>query len=47
MNFRIVKKDLTKKKSMSFIIMIFILLATMFIAASVNNMIIQISMKGL
>lgn len=40
MNFRIVKKDLTKKKSMSFIIMIFILLATMFIAASVNNMII-------
>lgn len=40
MNFRIVKKDITKKKSMNFIIMIFIFLATTFIASSINNMLI-------
>lgn len=37
MYFRILKKDLTKKKTIHFILMIFIFLATTFIAGSVSN----------
>lgn len=37
MNFRILKKDLTKKKTIHFILMIFIFLATTFIAGSFSN----------
>ena len=37
MNFRILKKDLTKKRTIHFILMIFIFLATTFIAGSVSN----------
>lgn len=45
MNFRIVKKDLTKKKSINIILTVFILLATMFIASSINNF--MVVTKGL
>ena len=38
MNTKILKKDLRRKKSMNFILLIFVMLATTFIAASVNNM---------
>ena len=38
MNAKILKKDLRRKKSMNFILLIFVMLATTFIAASVNNM---------
>lgn len=38
MNAKILKKDLKRKKSMNFILLIFVMLATTFIAASVNNM---------
>ena len=38
MNFRILKKDLKRKKSINFILLIFICLSTMFITSSVNNM---------
>ncbi len=38
MNFRILKKDLTKKKTIHFILVIFIFLATTFIAGSVSNL---------
>lgn len=38
MNFRILKKDLLRKKSMNFILLVFILLATMFIAASLKTL---------
>lgn len=40
MNFKILKKDLKRKKSMNIILTIFILLATMFIASSVNNLVV-------
>lgn len=38
MNAKILKRDLKRKKSMNFILLIFVMLATTFIAASVNNM---------
>lgn len=38
MYLRILKKDLRRKKTMNFILLIFILLAAMFIASSTNNM---------
>lgn len=38
MNLKILKKDLKRKKSMNFILLLFVILATTFIAASVNNM---------
>lgn len=38
MNLKILKKDLKRKKSMNFILLLFVMLATTFIAASVNNM---------
>ena len=38
MNFRILKKDLKRKKSINIILLIFIALATTFIASSVTNM---------
>ena len=38
MKAKILKKDLRRKKSMNFILLIFVMLATTFIAASVNNM---------
>lgn len=37
MNFRILKKDLKRKKSINFILLVFIFLSTMFIAGSLNN----------
>lgn len=40
MFFKILKKDLKRKKSMNFILLIFIILATMFIASSVNNLLV-------
>lgn len=39
MFFRILKKDFKQKKTMNFILLIFILLATTFLASSVNNLI--------
>ncbi len=39
MYLRILKKDLKRKKTMNFILLIFIILAAMFIASSVSNMI--------
>lgn len=39
MFFRILKKDLKRKKSMNIILLIFIILATTFLASSVNNLI--------
>lgn len=42
---KILKKDLKRKKSMNFILLIFIFLATMFIAGSINNM--QVILKGM
>ena len=38
MNFRILKKDLKRKKSINIILLIFIALATTFIVSSINNM---------
>lgn len=38
MNLKILKKDLKRKKSMNLILLIFVMLATTFIAASLNNM---------
>lgn len=38
MNLKILKKDLKRKKSMNLILLLFVMLATTFIAASVNNM---------
>lgn len=38
MNLKILKKDLKRKKSMNFILLVFVMLATTFIAASVNNL---------
>ena len=40
MSFKILKKDLLKKKSMNIILTVFVLLATMFIASSVNNLMV-------
>ena len=45
MNFKILKRDLKRKKSMNFILLLFILLATTFIASSVNNVLVV--MNGL
>ncbi|MGG7177495.1 ABC transporter permease [Clostridium paraputrificum] len=39
MFFRILKKDLKRKKSMNIILLIFIILATTFLASSINNLI--------
>ena len=39
MFFRILKKDLKRKKTMNFILLVFIILAAMFLASSVNNLI--------
>lgn len=38
MYLKILKKDIKRKKSMNFILLLFVMLATTFIAASVNNM---------
>lgn len=43
MFFKILKKDLKRKKSMNFILLIFIMLATMFISASVNNLLVAMN----
>ena len=40
MFFKILKKDLKRKKSMNLILLIFIMLATMFISASLNNLMV-------
>lgn len=40
MNFKILKRDLRRKKSMNFILLIFILLATTFIVSGVNNLLV-------
>ena len=40
MNLKILKKDLKRKKSMNLILLIFVMLATTFIAASLNNMMV-------
>lgn len=40
MNFKILKQDLRRKKSMNVILLIFILLATTFIAGSLNNILV-------
>ena len=37
MYFRILKKDLKRKKTMNIILLLFVILATMFAASSVNN----------
>ena len=41
MNLKILKKDLKRKKSMNFILLLFVMLATTFIAASVNNWLVE------
>lgn len=38
MNFKILRKDLKRKKSMNLILLLFVMLATTFIAASLNNL---------
>ncbi|MCM1158204.1 MAG: ABC transporter permease [Clostridium sp.] len=43
MNLKILKKDLKRKKSMNLILLIFIFLATTFIAGSLNNLIVVMS----
>lgn len=40
MFFHILKRDLKRKKTMNFILLLFVILATMFLASSVNNLII-------
>lgn len=40
MNLKILKKDLKRKKSMNLILLIFIFLATTFIAGSLNNLLV-------
>ena len=37
MNFRILKRDLKRKRSINYILLVFIFLSTMFIAGSLNN----------
>ena len=39
MFFRILKKDLNRKKTMNIILLLFVILCSMFAAASVNNII--------
>ena len=39
MFFRILKKDLQRKKTMNLILLIFIVLATMFVASGTNNVV--------
>ena len=39
MFFRILKKDLKRKKTMNIIILLFVILCSMFAAASVNNIV--------
>lgn len=39
MNFKILKKDLMKRKSMNFILLLFVILSAMFISSSINNLI--------
>ena len=39
MYLRILKKDLKRKKAMNVILLVFIILATMFVSSSVNNII--------
>ena len=43
MFFRILKKDLKRKKTMNIILLLFIILATMFVASGVNNVISVVS----
>lgn len=43
MYFKILKKDLKRKKSMHLILLIFVMLATMFISSSLNNLLVVIS----
>lgn len=43
MYFKILKKDLKRKKSMHLILLIFVLLATMFISSSLNNLFVATS----
>lgn len=43
MYFRILKKDFSRKKAMNIIVLLFIILATMFVSSSVNNIITVIS----
>lgn len=43
MYFKILKKDLKRKKSMHLILLIFVLLATMFISSSLNNILVVTS----
>ena len=38
MELKILKKDLKRKKSMNIILLVFVMLATTFIAASLNNL---------
>ena len=45
MNFKVLKKDLKKKKSINIIIVIFVFMATLFISSSVNYLIV--SVKGI
>ncbi len=40
MNFKVLKRSLKRKKTINIILLIFVMLATMFIAVSVNNLII-------
>ena len=37
---RILRKDLRRKKTMNFILLLFIILATLFLASSVDNLIV-------
>lgn len=39
MLFRILKKDLKRKKTMNIILFLFIVLATMFVASGINNVV--------
>ncbi len=45
MYFRILKKDLKRKKAMNIILLVFIMLATMFVSSSANNIITLLSAK--
>lgn len=44
MQFKILKKDLKRKKSINITIMIFVIMTTMFVASSINNL--RVSMNG-
>ena len=43
---RILKKDLARKKTMNIIIVIFVILASMFVASGLNNVITVIKIKN-